>query len=336
MEELDRFEDTVKARRSKEGTVQSRLSDIQCFREWCRSEGINNASEIDVSDIKAYLSFLGGNDYSGSVVNNRWWTLNIFFDELKSEGKIDENPLDDVDKSRYRDLFNGSKKAEYVDARGGIFALEEEGVKELADNAPNPVGRNKLIILLMYHTGVRRQELADIRLENVDRQERRIDVYSKKLDSEYTNKDPWRPVWYGPTLDPLIDKWIDIDREGYATAESPYLFIGKQTERLGEKHINDIVKEAAENAGLQEVMYTDNYVNEEQGVNGRKKHLITSHTLRHSFARACMTPDETGSRIDVKSLAELMGHSDSSVTANKYLHFAEDDIKDARELYGPR
>jgi integrase/recombinase XerD len=329
MKEIEDFLDRVKGRRSKEGTISLKINDMRCFSEWCESNEYNDISDIGMAQIEDYLAYLGRKDYSGSVINNRWWTLNIFFNEMIAREKIEENPLGDVNKRHYRDLFNGTKKKDYVDARGGIYALEPEGVEALANNVESPKIRNELIVRLMYHTGVRRQELADIKLDNIDRNERKILVYSQKKDSEYVRgDDPRRPVWYGPSLDPLMDRWIEIEREGYVTSESDYLFNTQQTERISERHINDIIKIAANNADLQEEMYED--------VRGNTRHLITSHTLRHSFARNCMTPDETGSRIDVKRLSELMGHSDPSITAEKYLHFAEDDVREARELYGPR
>ena len=336
LDELDSFAERVKGRRDKEGTLKNRLSDIECFRQWCISQNVDDISGIEIYEIEDYLTYLGQRDYAASVVDRRWWTLNILFNELVARDKIQENPLNKIDKSHYKDLFSGSKKSQYIESKGGIFALDEDGVNELVDNVPNPVSRNRLIINLLYHTGVRRQELADIKLENIDLKERRIEIYSQKQDSQYSADDPWRPVWYGKSIDMLMDQWIRVDREGYATSGSPYLFVGTQTDRLSGYRINEIVKESAENAGIQKIMYTDAFIDEENGVTGRKKYLITSHTLRHSFAKACMTPDDTGARIDVKSLAELMGHSDSSVTAEKYLHFAEDDIKEARGLYGPR
>lgn len=343
MQEIERFIDRVQGRRDKEGTVRNRIIHMECFAEWCEEHGIEEVSDIEVWDIEDYFSSLGNSGdeqneddeddefegYSGPAVRGRYWSLNIFFKEMVNREKIEENPLEKFDKSNYRDLFRKAKKEDYVDARGGIFALEEEGVQELAENVPGNGHkvRNKLIILLSYHTGVRRQELADMKLDDIDRQERRIEVYSSKDDSNYSEKDPIRPVWYGPSLDPLMDEWIEIERPGYATSDSPYLFVSLRAERMRPHTINEIVKQAAENAGMQEEMYTDR--------NGAKRHLITHHTLRHSFARKCMTPDETGSRIDVKRLANLMGN-DAETVSNNYLHFAEDDDRKARELYGPR
>lgn len=329
MEEIDKFLDRVRGRRDKQATVRNRVLQMECFQSWCDDNGIEEVSEIGMGEIEDYLGYLGREEYSGPSVRGRWWSLNIFFEEMVSRETIEENPLGKVNKKHYRDLFNKSKKEDYVDARGGIFALEEEGIQKLAENVPGNGHkiRNQLIILLSYHTGVRRQELADMKLESIDRDERRIEVYSSKSDSEYVDKDAKRPVWYGPSLDPLMDKWIEVERPGYATADSPYLFVSLRAERITEHQINEIVVQAAKNAGMQEEMYTDR--------NGAKRHLITHHTLRHSFARECMTPDGAGKRIDVKRLANLMGNDPDTVAKN-YLHFAQDDDKQSRELYGPR
>lgn len=231
----------------------------------------------------------------------------------------------------YTDLLNGTKKAQYVETRGGIFALPAEAVETLAehaDAAKGPADRNRLMILLMYHTGVRAQELADMRLEHIDRDERKIKVYSKKLDSSHVQADPWRHVWYGQSVEKHMARWLDYGGRDafYTAAESPHLMVSERAERVSEDEINRIVKAAAESAGLQEVMCED--------AGGMKRHLITSYTLRHSFAYECMQTNEGTGRIDIKTLVELMGHQ-STETTEKYLVFAEDDLRESHRLYGP-
>lgn len=327
---IEGFIERVEGRRS--GSTQvNRVIDATHFGEWLadRDVAVTDVESFHVTD---YVTHLGKLDHSPTVISNRRWTLNVLFDELVTRSQMPENPVAQVNWSHYADLLTGTKKADYVDARGGIYALEPEGVKALAEHVPEPVAKNKLIVLLMYHTGVRAQELADMKLENVAskelRKERRIEVYSKKLDSAHTQASPWRSVWYGQSVEPHLTRWLDWgERDGFYHADdSPYLFCSNKAERVSVKQINKVIVDAAEAAGLQEVMYQDTA--------GRDRHLITSHTLRHSFARECMR-DRGGGRIDLKTLADLMGHQDTSTT-EQYLVFAKSDLQKSRKLYGPK
>lgn len=324
--EIEQFITRVGARRTGT-TKENRQRAARVFGAWLADRDVA-AVDVTPSDVEDYAVHLGSRGCSASVVSSTRWTLNILFDELETREKIEENPVEQVNWSHYAELLNGTKKSEYVEARGGIFALENEGVEELAEHVPGPTGRNKLLVHLMYHTGVRAQELADMKLANIDRDERKVMVYSQKLDSDHSLADPWRPVWYGQSVEKYMTRYLDFGgRDGIYTAEdSPYLFCTQKSERLSENRVNEIVREAATNADMQEVMYQDTA--------GRDRHLITSHTLRHSFAYECMQSND-GGRIDLKTLAELMGHQDTSTT-EKYLVFADSDLRESRRLYGPK
>lgn len=324
--DIGAFIEGVEARRSG-STKRIRTAALEDFAAWLADRDVA-AVEVTPGDVEDYAVHLGKRDCAASVISGTRWTLGMLFDTLETRGEIEENPVEQVNWSHYAELLNGTKKSDYVEARGGIFALPLEGVETLAEHVPEPTERNTLLVHLMYQTGVRAQELADMKLADIDREERRIEVYSKKLDSEHSRADPWRPVWYGQSIEKYMQRWLDFGgRDGFYTADdSDYLFLTHQSERMSENRVNEIVREAATNAGMQEVMYQD--------TSGSDRHLITSHTLRHSFAYECMQSNDVG-RIDLKTLAELMGHQDTSTT-EKYLVFADSDLGESRRLYGPK
>lgn len=324
--EIESFVSRVRGRRDKDATVNNRVRAIEDFGEWL-AERDTPVSEIDRNDLTDYFPDLGSRDLSPKDVDNRKWSINVFLNEMVGRDVLEENPMDNVDWDKYRNLFNGTKKEDYVDAKGGIYALEESGVDKVA-NATNNF-RDEFVIRLMYHTGIRASTLCHIKIDDVDRENREIEIYIPKLDSDWIESlEPRQKVWYGSSLDSYFRRWLDFGaRDQYGPAEdSPYLFVTGRAEQLNVGTINRWVREAADEAGLQEVMYVDN--------NGNDRHLVTSHTLRHSFARSCMVGNN-GGRIDLKTLADLMNHSDTTTT-EKYLHFAEDDLREARQMYGPR
>lgn len=324
--EIQRFIRRVEQRNS--GTTrENNVRAAKRFGAWLNDRDLD-PTDVRPGDVEDYVLDLydDGDGLAPEMISGNRWVINMLYDDLERDDKVPENPVEAVDWRRYSEVLRGTKKAEHIDARGGFYAPTAEAVEKMADAVRF---RDALVIRLLYQTGVRRQELADVRLEDIDRDERKIRIRSSKADSDFHDHDPERKVWYAESLDADLARWIDYgERDAlYYASDSPYLFPSQRSKRLSPRRINEIVREAAEAAGLQRVLYVDG--------KGNDRHMITAHSLRHGFARACMTPGEHGERIDLKSLADLMGHA-STDTTERYLHFADDQLKDARRLYGPQ
>ena len=113
-----------------------------------------------------------------------------------------------------------------------------------------------------------------------------------------------------------MDRWVD---GGYRASHnrapnSEYLFVSDYTPRLEKQRINKIVKEAAQKAGINEVMYEDK--------GGGKRWKITSHALRHGHAVEAIK-----SGIDIRTVQKHMGHSSLEQTM-KYLRLIDDDVRE--------
>lgn len=226
-----------------------------------------------------------------------------------------ENPAADIDFSDWSAFDDDrTKKQRESGSNRKISYLKPDEVKELADAVPNPTLRNELIVKLLYHTGMRRGELANIQLSDINTENRRIMVEDTKNNQE-------RTAYYPPELDTILDRWISVNREALATADSEYLFPTTHSEQIAPEYINEVVKKAAENAGLQESAYTDG--------NGRVRNEITAHTLRHSFAVSCLMND-----MDTRTIQKLMGHAKIETT-EVYLDIVESDIEDRYRRHGP-
>lgn len=162
----------------------------------------------------------------------------------------------------------------------------------------------------------RKQEAADIKLGDLDRDERRICIYSQKTGDT-------RTVFYQSSLDFLLDQWIDGGyRDAYSVAaNSDYLFVTRRSEQFTFNSINKVVRKAADNAGIQKVLYED--------ASGNSRYRITTHALRHGFAVQCLKNE-----MNISTLSDLMGHENLE-TRKKYLQFTNDDLADAARRYGP-
>jgi integrase/recombinase XerD len=98
-----------------------------------------------------------------------------------------------------------------------IVYITPEEKEALVENVPTPTLRNELVIRLLWQTGVQKSELVEIELENIDRDEWSIKVWSNKTRE-------WRTVLYQTSLDFLMEQWLDGGhRDSYVPAgDSPY------------------------------------------------------------------------------------------------------------------
>jgi integrase/recombinase XerD len=185
--------------------------------------------------------------------------------------------------------------------------LTPDDVEELVDNVPAPKLRNELLLRLMYQCMLRRGEAARIRLENVDRDKRSVFIPAEdsKTGDEHT-------AYYNASLDFLMNQWIDADRESSLYSDSPYLFVSQRNERLSDFTVSSLVRRSAENAGIQETLYTD--------ANGRDISRITGHSLRRAGATR-----RWNNGADIYTVKELLNHS-SVETTKRYLRLQDDDL----------
>lgn len=293
-------------------TYKARCSDLQKFSDYLEEQDLH-VTEVMSKDVHTFLREQG-QIYAGSTVSNIYDAVNGLYHYLEMWDEIDEDahPVEDLKRADYGG--NREPKKHQTDE---ITYITPDQKDQLRENVPDPQLRNELIVELMFQTGVRRGELASIELDNLDRENRRIRVWSSKTEE-------WRIVRYRPSLDFLLTQWLDHGyRDSFQTAaESPYLFLTDHAVSLDESYLNEIVVNAAKDGDIQEVLYED--------AAGGKRHLVTAHTLRHSHA-----VEAVKSGIDIKFIQEQMDHENLETT-EQYLRVTEKDVDEAYRKFGTR
>jgi integrase/recombinase XerD len=293
-----------------EGTYKSYKSHLKQFDHWV-TEGGYDIREIDPLELE--LLFIGMRDdgYAPNTISVRFEAIRGFYKFLsEKKGEIEENPMESLEKSEY--VEKGTKKHGSTEV---VYITPEEKEK-LCKNVPKPTLRNELIVRTMWQTGVRKSELVEIELSDLDRDDRSIEIWSPKTSE-------WRTVFYQPSLDLLMDQWLDGGyRNSYVPSDdSDYLFVSERVEKLSPHTVNRyIIKEAAENAGIQEVMYED--------MSGNQRYRVTAHALRHGHGVYALK-----SGIDVRTVQKHLGHSKLEMTM-RYLQLLDDDIKEGYRRFG--
>lgn len=298
----------VEKRSDSAGTYRTRRNCLGEYARWLDSEGLS-VTEADHHDIESYLFWLDDEDYASSTISNRFDNVIFLYNQLVDWFELmEENPAEKISRRDYAILSRDSKK-KTISGDSIIYVTPEE-VDQLAANVPKPKTRNRLLIRLMFQTGVRVGEVIRIKIDNVNRDGRAIHVYAPKTDD-------WRWVYYQQDLDSLMTIYLEEYRPIRTPAkDSEHLFISYESPRLQTKAVNMVVKKAAENAGIQEVLYESN-------VDGQIRYRITSHALRHGH---CIEAAKSG--IDVKRIADHCGHEDITTT-QKYLDYVDEDVREA-------
>ncbi|MGZ7116179.1 MAG: site-specific tyrosine recombinase/integron integrase [Methanobacterium sp.] len=148
-----------------------------------------------------------------------------------------------------------------------------------SDNTPNKELinlRNKVILALLYSSGLRVSELVTLQTDYVDLQERTIRIRGKG------EKD--RIVLFDDKTKVLIEEYIEKKPH-----EDKYLFVNRLGNHLTPRYIQMMIKTCAQKAGI--------------------KKKVTPHVLRHSFATHLLK-----NGVDIRAIQQLLGHSNLSTT----------------------
>ncbi|WP_220204623.1 tyrosine-type recombinase/integrase [Reticulibacter mediterranei] len=181
------------------------------------------------------------------------------------------------------------------------FQIEEMlGVFDLS----TPGGfRDYVIILLMLDTGIRRSEVARLRVEDIH--ETYIFVFGKRKE---------RQVGIHPKISTLLWKYIHKYRRP-ARPDEPILFLGVGRGHAGHPFgrggMEGLMRRLKDATGIDDVR-------------------LSSHTFRHTFA--CMYLDEGG---DLFSLSRELGHSNIKTTERYLRSFTSKNARKHHNDYSP-
>jgi len=162
--------------------------------------------------------------------------------------------------------------------------------------------RDLTMMEFLYSAGVRRAELAGIRLYSVD--------FERKLVTVFGKGSKERTI---PMGDPALDSCrrylpLRVERLEKTGRASDYLFINREGGPLTVRSVDRIVKSYGLKAGLR----------------------VTPHMLRHSFATHLL---DNGA--DIRAIQEMLGHEALSTT-QVYTHVTAGRLKEAYKKAHPR
>ena len=157
--------------------------------------------------------------------------------------------------------------------------------------------KHRMILTLAYVTGIRRSELLNLKVKDIDSSRGVIRIIQGKGKKS-------REV-------PVSKILIELLREYYRCYRpKTYLFEGRQGKPYTPSSLNNVIKKAAKKAGI--------------------KKTVSPHILRHSFATHMLDKG-----INLKRLQMVLGHS-ALRTTSIYLHLSNPDSIKLPDLLSPK
>jgi integrase/recombinase XerC len=273
-------------RRYSNLTVNAYLNDIIQFEASLVNKNLTNAN---YNDVRLWLANLI-NQHSNNTVNRKISSLKTFYKFLLKHKYIKTNPLDKIS------LVKKQKKLpEFISEQKLDFLLDEVEFDNTFEGE-----RDRLILELLYFTGIRRAELINIKINDIDFFDKSVKVTGKR------NKE--RKIPLTNNMLEKIKKYLDLKNKENRLSE--YLFVTHNNKKLYPEKVYRIVKK---------------YLS-----------IITSqqkrspHVLRHSFATSLLN-----NGADLNALKELLGHTSLAAT-QIYTHNTFEKLKKTYNKAHPR
>ncbi|SKB76828.1 integrase/recombinase XerC [Salegentibacter salinarum] len=273
-------------------TLTAYKTDLKSFSEFILFEfEEKDLSRVHYSQIRNWIVALVDQGLSNRSVNRKISSLKAYYRFLQKTGDIEFSPL-----AKHKALKTASKiqvpfsEAEITQVLEQIDTSDFEGL------------RDRLIVELFYTTGMRRIELIEIKLQNVDLSGKYVKVLGKR------QKERIIPLLPGviSNLQNYISKRADLVKG----RETPYLFVTQKGIKLYESLVYRII---------------NNYFSKVSGKIKRSPHI-----LRHSFATHLLNQGA-----NLNAVKELLGHSSLAAT-QVYTHNSISELSKVHQMAHPR
>jgi integrase/recombinase XerC len=292
----DAFERYLRLERNRSAhTVRAYLGDLVGFLDHLARLGGRSVSDVDLASLRGWLGVQRSRGASRATMARRSAALRTFCAWAHGAGLTDDDP---------GQLLASPKTRRTLPA---VLRVDEAELLMTAapdEDTPEPVAlRDRLVLELLYATGIRVSELVGLDVDDLDRQRRVLKVLGKGAKE--------RTVPYGLAADRALDDWLARGRSALITeAAGPALIVGVRGGRIDQRTVRTIVhRRAAAVPGAPD---------------------LGPHGLRHTAATHLL---EGGA--DLRSVQEVLGHASLSTT-QIYTHVSVERLRRSYQRAHPR
>ncbi len=294
METIQKFLDYLRyEKRYSLHTIKNYQRDLEDFLQFYQIEEPSDSIEkAEKNHIRSFIISLSDKKIAERSINRKMSSLRTFYTYLIKTGQLTTSPMLQIKSLKTKKeviIPYTEKEMQRLFELENIFSDDFDGI------------RDRLMMNLFYQTGMRRAELIQLTLPQLDIEQKEIKVVGKR------NKERLLPI--GEKLVAEFDKYLVL-RKDVVGRENLTLFITKNGQALYDKFV------------YKRVNHYLSLVTEKQ-----KK---SPHVLRHTFATQLL---ENGA--DLNAVKEILGHSSLSST-QIYTHSSIQNLKKVFNNAHPR
>ena len=294
-----RFLEWMRIRNYSDRTTENREVYLRYFFDWCEERGVSCPQDVTKPIIERYQRYLfhyrkkDGEPLSTRSQHTRITPVRAYFKWLAKENHILYNPASDIELPRQE-----QRLPRYV-----LTQSEVELILNQADITTDTGIRDRAIMETLYSTGMRRMEVINLTLQDLDIERGTVMIRQGK-----GKKDRMVPI--GERALAWIIKYRDQVRPNLAIAEDDgTLFLSNLGEAFTRNRMSQLVRD---------------YVNAANtGKTG------SCHLFRHTMATLML---ENGA--DIRFIQAMLGHEDLATT-EIYTHVAIDKLKAVHQATHP-
>jgi integrase/recombinase XerD len=273
-------------------TLRAYESDLNQFAIWYQPHGPADPNDITLRTFTGYLEHLHNRNLAATTISRHLVAIKMLFRYLVLESLLLKSVADTLSSPK---LWQHLPKVLSPD-------MVERLLSAPARQDRFPL-RDRALLCLLYATGCRASEVADIRLGNVFLDERYARCTGKG------NKE--RIVGLNPVAISAIEAWIEGERSQLVgDGDAPWLLLNGHGRQLSRVSVWQFVKKYAQRVGCGDG--------------------VSPHTLRHSFATHMLAGGA-----EIRALQEMLGHA-SIATTQIYTHVEHSRLKAIHARCHPR
>ena len=274
-------------------------------------------NEISVHDVQSMINALSETDLSYSTIKKAYEAVNSVMKVYRVRTQTALNPCEGV-------LLPKRKEKEISD----IKYFNEEEVKLIENEATRKFSNGRdvyrlgySIILLMY-TGMRVGEMLALTWDDIDFENKTITVNKNAVaateDGERNmNVQDSTKTKKSTRIIPMTSKAMEALRYiKNITGGNDYVISSKNNKLIHPENINRMFHSILVNVGIMKPKVERRVDDVSYGV----------HTLRHTFASLLFK-----NNCEIKVISEILGHADTKITENIYIHLSQEQKKKAIE-----
>ncbi|MCB2220192.1 MAG: tyrosine-type recombinase/integrase [Bacteroidetes bacterium] len=275
-------------------TVTAYHNDLLQFFEFIEIHyETNDPAIVSQHMIRSWISYLMDHSISSRTINRKLSTLKTFYRFLRKQDLVKTSPLLKINPPK-----TNKRLPEFVNEDKMDLLLDENVFEEDFKGT-----RNRLIIELLYNTGMRLSELTNIQHADINFPKHELKVVGKR------NKE--RLIPFNKTLKEMLETYMrERKKEFGSTTECSYLLLTDNGKKIYKKLVYRIV-----NSYLSQVSTL------------KKK---SPHVLRHTFATHMLN-----NGADLNAIKEILGHANLAAT-QVYTHNTIENLKKVYKQAHPR